>query len=62
MVIGIFFAIVFLCLLFVFYRLTSDSTRWWNRLCVAAGSSLVLSAFIVFGAAKELASLKFLFS
>lgn len=62
MVIGIFFTVVFIGLLIVFYRVGNDNKKWWSRLCVAAGCSLVLSALIVFGAAKELASLKFLFS
>lgn len=61
MVLGIFFLIVFIGLLVWFYRIGNDIKKWWTRLCVAVFCSFILTALITFGAAKELASLKFLF-
>jgi hypothetical protein len=62
MVLGIFFLIVFIGLSIFFYKLSNDIPKWWTRLCVTVVCSFLLTALITFGAAKELASLKFLFS
>lgn len=62
MVLGIFFLIVFIGFLIFFYKISNDIPKRWTRLCVAVIGSFIFTALITFGAAKELASLKFLFS
>jgi hypothetical protein len=61
MVLGIFFLIVFLIIASIIWRMERGQ-KFLHKLCASVGCSFVITALIVFGAAKELASLKFLFS
>ncbi|MNN77803.1 hypothetical protein D3C81_1942980 [compost metagenome] len=61
MVIGIFSLVCFIGLMSFFWRLSGEK-KFFTKLCVTGGLSLVLTVLCAFGAAKELASLKFLFS